>query len=996
MAVKRLTQISLGFFVALAVIVAGAPILGIDRATLVAAVVLLAMFIPIEAQLRMRSRQSGRQGAGGSREPETKADESLAPFLTEEPIERPEQDLFGRMPFAREMAAYVARAQLGTAGRVIAITAPWGAGKTSLLNLVAKELEGYPDWSVVRFNPWAVTGLEPLMRDFFRTLDAAFSDRDNYRELQRKLARYADAVSPWARAIKTPLVNPAEAFEALGQLLGAEHTVEDLHAAVSGLLGRSPKRTLLIIDDVDRLEPAELLLVFKLVRLVGNLPRLDYLLAFHERSVVEAIQATTQDVELARTYLDKVVPTRFAMPPAHAKYVDSLFNVYFSSWLSESSVQLYPDDASRLSAAYYAWMATRLAVPRNLKALFSEAGPPMALLRADANPVDVLLLVYVRHFIPSLFQGMQQWKFDLTRPVQIGAAGRLTRDQRAEFWRERLKSVGVPSEELQPALTFLAQLFLPLKGVVESWDAFLDETWRGLDRDRRVGSAHYFDRYFDQGLAPGEVSDMAIDAALVAIRSKANAGSEGLRDLLKNDPDRVLDRLFQLRSEVPVLDQLRLVVELAFTHADLPETSVFALSPKRRAEHWTADVIQEAAQEGIPIFEILEPLVASKDGFRLMLAAIDTALAARRSSGEQVPVPLERLRVIVLANLKTELEAIRQQLLTAGDDTLGFLYSWSRIDSRDSMRAWVAEQLLSGAWNLLDLAALCVPIAVSYSQGSSPRQVLGDFQAELLDGLVDWQQARTMLGPILELADKTVDSRDPSFENRREIAATALRRRLSEESAKRQPGSYFTRELLAANAKPYMTIVVDAVPSDPRELSEHALDIGDVLANRLNKDAIAQSATGSAAWWQVGAGGGPDWIFWIYPGPTLVVRAVAPVKRHDGQAAFSMTEIVSWWKRHMRDLGSAMKELGTAEVRVGISLQSLPSGSDPITDLDFGSIPNPGRRARPPQVIPWSQVLEPAAAGRVPEDFEAALRALVKQFQYRGVEVSARALARIE
>jgi hypothetical protein len=927
------------------------------------------------------------------------AEETEGPsYLTERPIETPDQDLFGRTAFAKEMCAYVVRAHLGTTGRVLGITGPWGAGKTSVLNLIANELEGRSEWSVVRFNPWAVTGLEALLRDFFQTLSTAFSDRDNYDDLRRLLARYADAVSPWAGAIKTPLIDPAKAVEALRQSLNAAQTVGELHAAVGRLIDKSSKRTLLMIDDVDRLQSDELLLMFKLVRLVGSLPKLDYLLAFDEGSVVTALRQSSHDARQARSYLDKVVPTRFQLPPAHPKYVDSLFNAYVGSWLTEAALTLYPDDTNRLSAAYYAWMMPRLSIPRNLKALFSEAGPPMALLGPDANPVDVLLLVYLRHFAPGLFGALPAWKAELTRSAVLGIPRQLTRDERGQAWRRRLTSVGLAGSDVEPALVFLAQLFLPLKGVVESADAFTNETWQGLDRDRRVGSARYFDRYFDQGLAPGEVPDSAIDAAIATIQSDVGAGIESLTGLLRRDPDQVLNRLSLLRREVSSSDQLRLLTVLALAHAELPDAGLFALSPMRRAEHWSADVIVQAANEDTPLADVLEPLLSARPGLRMLLSAVDIALAQLKQNKHAVPERLEELRRSVLTAVVTELESIQHSGVAAlaGDNLLWFLYSWCRIDSTQAMQDWVAKRLEAGDWNVLDIAALCVPIATSFGTGAAPRQVLGDFLVDEFDGLVNWQRARNLLKPISGLPDVAVDRQVVSFGNRREIAAAALRRRLAEDQFKRQPGPNLIRELLNANSRAYMTVGVEAVPYDPSELSDHALDLAEALAKRLNKDAIPQAATSTAAWWQVGDAGSTSWMFWMYPGPTLVVKSVAPlVTSEDGAPAFSMSEIVSWWKLQIAALGSTMRELGNNEVRWGLSLQSLPSGAPPIATLEFRPVANPGRRARPHQIAPWSQMLEPAPADQIPSDFEMALRTLIKQFQYKAIETTAEALARM-
>jgi len=254
---------------------------------------------------------------------------------------------------------------------------------------------------------------------------------------------------------------------------------------------------------------------------------------------------------------------------------------------------------------------------------------------------------------------------------------------------------------------------------------------------------------------------------------------------------------------------------------------------------------------------------------------------------------------------------------------------------------------------------------------------------------------------IVGQPDIAVDRYDVSFKNRREIASTALRRRLAEDQALRNPGPQLIRELLSANSRAYMTIGVEAVPYDPRELTDDALDIAEDLARRLNPSATAQTATSAAAWWQTSEAGGPEWILWVYPGPTLVVKAQAPItSTTDGASAFAMADIVHWWKSLVAELSETMQRLGKNEVRFGVSLQTQPIGSSgigtqPIARLDFGAIKDPGRRAQPHQIQPWSHMFEPMSVRQFPGDFENALRELVKQFQYRDIDRTAKALSEL-
>ena len=91
------------------------------------------------------------------------------PLLPDEPIADETQDILGRGHLVDSLATHIlARQTLETV--VIGVNAPWGAGKTSFLNLLETNLSSrsapadtHPP-VIIQFNPWHYTSVEQLVR----------------------------------------------------------------------------------------------------------------------------------------------------------------------------------------------------------------------------------------------------------------------------------------------------------------------------------------------------------------------------------------------------------------------------------------------------------------------------------------------------------------------------------------------------------------------------------------------------------------------------------------------------------------------------------------------------------------------------------------------------------------------------------------------------------------------------------------------------------------
>ncbi len=93
-------------------------------------------------------------------------------------------------------------------------------------------------------------------------------------------------------------------------------------------LGGSGSRIVVLIDDIDRLEPSETRELVRLVRLTSDLPNLVFLLAFDRHRVAKSLGETEEE---GQRYLDKLVQVSHAVPTVRGDVLERVF----LAWLQE-------------------------------------------------------------------------------------------------------------------------------------------------------------------------------------------------------------------------------------------------------------------------------------------------------------------------------------------------------------------------------------------------------------------------------------------------------------------------------------------------------------------------------------------------------------------------------------------------------------------------------------------------------------------------------------
>lgn len=243
-------------------------------------------------------------------------------YNSDKPIKTSEQDLLGRTTFSRQLGEAI-NSYDGKDGLVLGLFGKWGTGKTSILNMVVKEINCLSESDddrpiIVNFSPWNYTDKDNLISLFFRVLKNKL-DMDKYEEIRKEIGKaltdYSDALDALSLV---PLVGSglAAILKTLAKAQGAElakdvnieTTKENLEMVLSGI----NQKIIVVIDDIDRLTNTQIRDIFQLVKQVGNFPNIIYVLSMDRDVVCRALE-TVHNINGAE-YLEKIIQIPFEIP----------------------------------------------------------------------------------------------------------------------------------------------------------------------------------------------------------------------------------------------------------------------------------------------------------------------------------------------------------------------------------------------------------------------------------------------------------------------------------------------------------------------------------------------------------------------------------------------------------------------------------------------------------------------------------------------------------
>lgn len=314
-------------------------------------------------------------------------------ILNDWPIECKDDDIFNLDEEASKLANAIGGLDKNKTWS-LAITAPWGAGKTSFLNLLLKHISK-KDFEVVYFVPRDSKSVETIQEDFFSSIACVLSKYDH--RCSHTMKDYMASLQLIDnRGVVEKLVN----FYRIWNKVSLKETIKQTFSSLK-------KRVIVLIDDFDRLSKDEILEVLKLIDSNAAFTNLVFLTAYDKQQVNKSLGDTSNTADAC--FVDKFFNLEFSIPSRPYSYISKYIEENLCELLNASKKEkrIIQQTINKRNSTFEEYIPTL----RDAKRFINQFVLDFMEVRGDVLIDEFLLIQLVKYRYPELYKEVYGAKY---------------------------------------------------------------------------------------------------------------------------------------------------------------------------------------------------------------------------------------------------------------------------------------------------------------------------------------------------------------------------------------------------------------------------------------------------------------------------------------------------------------------------------------------------------------------------------------------------------
>jgi len=279
---------------------------------------------------------------------------------------------------------------------VIAIEGDYGDGKSSVLNLLRERLTGHA--IVVSFKSWLPKSEDTLVRDLFNDIYAECRRSYYVPQLRSRLVDYAKTI--------TGSISPLRALSDIMPATSQRAEIADLGQS----LLRIPRRVVVLLDEMDRLQVEELRVLLKVIRGVTSFTNLSYVCAFSRKAIEK--MSPPASAEALEDYYEKFFPVSCPLPKPEADFLLRVLKARLDKVFDLLDCFEIPDDREkfqkRLTEAWEDALSKFLTNLRKITLVINSVSVAVRPISREVNTFDLTIIETLRRFFPEVYEHVRR------------------------------------------------------------------------------------------------------------------------------------------------------------------------------------------------------------------------------------------------------------------------------------------------------------------------------------------------------------------------------------------------------------------------------------------------------------------------------------------------------------------------------------------------------------------------------------------------------------